>query len=213
MIFYDKTFAAANIIFKTQQIADYREATINHFNDKYETLKDRLKETHENFYINTKTFFGDQEVLKIPNKKAGQEEMAGSLSFENLETFINNMAFGEYRYFTSDNIYTSYSEVTGDPDSQVYDPKVQSIVNKAINNQYNLYGTGAEQAIGPEISYLDLDTNIKVGKKDYGDRVYYVTVHQKIKQDGEIKVVHYVQPVAAEKAVYKGRDIYRLVYP
>ena len=126
--------------------------------------------------------------------------MSESVSYENLTAFINNMASGEYRFFTTDLIETKYNE------------EVLAIVNKAINNQYNMYGTGSEQALGPEISYLDLDKDVMVGKRNFGNRVYYTTVHKKIKKDGEVKIVHYIQPLAAEQAVYKGRDIYRLLY-
>jgi hypothetical protein len=199
-IWYDKTFSAANVIFKSQEIADYREATINHFIDKHQVLIDRLKETHENFYTSKGEYFGDQELLKLTNKSTYQSEMSESLSYENLVAFVNNMASGEYRYFTADFIDTKYNK------------EVKSIVDKAINNQYNMYGTASEQALGPEISYVDLDKDVMIGKVNYGNRVYYTTVHKKIKQDGETKIVHYTQPVAAEKAVYKGREIYRLLY-
>ena len=71
-IWYDKTFSAANIIFKAQEIADYREATINHFIDKQQGFTDRLKETHENFYTSRDEYFGDQELLKLKNKDKKQ---------------------------------------------------------------------------------------------------------------------------------------------
>ena len=97
-------------------------------------------------------------------------------------SFINDLGFGETKYFNTSNFGDLYSK------------DAVRIVEYANKNKFYMFG--AANYIGPNIDFTTID----------GERVYYAIVNKKVGK----KIIHYVEPLMTDIISQDNRDLYRL---